>query len=46
MEKDPLMQGVLGVEYARMYMDVKRQEWLLHNRTVTPSEREYYLATY
>jgi hypothetical protein len=29
-----------------MYMGVKRQEWLLHNRTVTPSEREFYLATY
>ena len=40
------MQGALGAEYARMYMDVKRQEWLLHNLTVTPSEREYYLATY
>jgi glutamine synthetase len=46
MEKDPVVQSALGAEYARMYMDVKRQEWLLHNRTVTPSEREYYLATY
>jgi glutamine synthetase len=46
MEKDPVIQGALGAEYARMYMDIKRQEWLLHNRTVTPSEREYYLATY
>jgi glutamine synthetase len=46
MEKDPMIQGALGAEFARMYMGVKRQEWLLHNRTVTPSEREFYLATY
>jgi glutamine synthetase len=46
MKKDPIIQGALGTKYAEMYLKVKREEWLLHNRTVTAEEREHYLAMY
>jgi glutamine synthetase len=46
MKKDPIIQGALGAKYAEMYLKVKREEWLLHNRTVTAEEREHYLAMY
>lgn len=46
MKKDQVVRGSLGAEYAEMYIKVKRDEWLFHNRTVTAAERDYYLATY
>ncbi len=46
MEEDQVIQSALGARYAEMYMKVKRDEWLLHNRAVTAAERDYYLARY
>lgn len=46
MTKDDVVQGALGVEYSEMYLRVKREEWLLHNRAVSAAEREYYLPLY
>lgn len=46
LQKDPVIQSALGARYAEMYMKVKRDEWLLHNRAVTAAERDYYLARY
>jgi glutamine synthetase len=44
--KDAVVQGALGTGYAKHYLKVKTEEWMLHNRTVTPWERDYYLGTY
>jgi len=44
--KDAVVQEGLGAAYAKYYLKVKTEEWTLHNRTVTPWERDYYLATY
>jgi len=46
LSQDAVVQGTLGVGYAKYYLKVKSEEWMLHNRTVTPWERDYYLATY
>jgi glutamine synthetase len=46
LEKDPVLKDALGTEYADLFIKLKREEWLFHNRMVTPAEREYYLATY
>lgn len=46
MTKDDVVQGALGVEYSEMYLRVKREEWLFHNRAVSAAEREYYLPLY
>jgi glutamine synthetase len=46
MKTDEVIKSALGKEYAEMYLRIKREEWLLHNRKVSSSEREYYLATY
>jgi len=46
MQKDPVVKGALGTDYAKMYLKVKWDEWLFHSRSVSPSEREHYLATY
>jgi glutamine synthetase len=46
MKTDDVVKGALGKEYAEMYLRIKREEWLSHSRTVSSSEREYYLATY
>jgi glutamine synthetase len=46
MKTDEVIKSALGKEYAEMYLRIKREEWLLHNREVSSSEREYYLATY
>lgn len=46
MAQDSVVQGALGIGYAKEYLKIKRDEWLLHNRTVTSWERDYYLATY
>ena len=45
-EQDRVVQEALGIEYARQYLRVKREEWLFHNRMVTSWERDHYLATY
>lgn len=44
--KDAVVQEALGTAYAKYYLQVKTEEWMLHSRTVTPWERNYYLATY
>src|ERR1700682_6010570 len=44
--QDSVVQSALGLEYAKRYLKIKRDEWLLHNLTVTPWEREFYIATY
>jgi glutamine synthetase len=44
--KDAVVQEGLGTAYAKYYLKVKTEEWTLHNRTVTPWERDYYLGTY
>jgi len=46
LEKDAVLKDALGADYADMYIKVKREEWLFHNRMVTATEREHYLATY
>jgi glutamine synthetase len=44
--QDSIVQGALGTGYAKEYLKVKRDEWLLHNRHVSSWERDHYLATY
>ena len=44
--RDPTLQGALGADYAKEYLRVKYDEWWLHSRSVSASERDYYLATY
>ena len=46
MQHDALIQAALGKEYAEMYLGVKREEWLSHNRVVTDWERAHYLPVY
>jgi glutamine synthetase len=46
MKKDSVVQGALGGKYADMYLKVKRDEWLFHNRAVSDAERAHYLAVY
>jgi glutamine synthetase len=43
---DEVVQEALGVEYARYYLGVKRNEWLEYHRSVSPWEVERYLKTY
>ena len=45
-EHDSVVQGALGKEYAKEYLRVKREEWLMHSRNVSAWERDHYLATY
>jgi glutamine synthetase len=44
--QDAVVQAALGADYAKEYLKVKHEEWWLHSRSVSPSEREHYLATY
>jgi glutamine synthetase len=44
--KDSIVQSALGSEYAKQYLRIKRDEWLFHHGTVTPWERNHYLAVY
>jgi glutamine synthetase len=46
LKKDAVVQGALGAKYADMYLKVKRDEWLFHNRAVSDAERAHYLAMY
>lgn len=46
LKKDAVVQGALGAKYADMYLKVKRDEWLFHNRAVSDAERAHYLAVY
>jgi glutamine synthetase len=46
MTKDSVVKGALGKDYAELYLKVKREEWMAHNRTVSSTEREHYLAIY
>jgi glutamine synthetase len=44
--QDSVVQGALGNIYAKEYLKVKHDEWLLHSRSVSAWERDYYLAAY
>jgi len=44
--QDSVVQGALGANYAKEYLKVKHDEWWLHSRSVSPWERDLYLATY
>jgi glutamine synthetase len=43
---DEMVQEALGVEYARYYIGVKRNEWLEYHRSVSAWEIERYLKVY
>jgi len=43
---DSTVQGALGTDYAKEYLKVKHDEWLLHSRGVSAWERDQYLLTY
>jgi glutamine synthetase type III len=44
--QDSVVQGALGNDYAKEYVKVKHDEWLVHSRSVSAWERDYYLAAY
>lgn len=44
--QDSVVQGALGANYAKEYLKIKHDEWWLHSRSVSPWERDLYLATY
>ena len=44
--QDSVVQGAMGTNYAKQYLEVKHDEWWLHSRGVSSWERDYYLATY
>lgn len=46
MEQDSIVCGSLGEDYATQYIRVKREEWRQYNQTVSPWERNRYLASY
>jgi glutamine synthetase len=46
LEQDSVVQGSLGLDYAKEYIRVKRDEWRQYNQTVSEWERERYLPSY
>lgn len=46
LERDCVVQGAPGFEYAKEYVRVKREEWRQFNQTVTEWERNRYLVSY
>ena len=46
MKDDSVIQSALGEKYVQLYLKVKRDEWLSHNRMVTDWERAQYLSIY
>jgi glutamine synthetase len=46
LEEDSVVQGSLGLDYAKEYIRVKREEWRQYNQTVSEWERERYLPSY
>jgi glutamine synthetase len=46
LERDPVIRGALGEEYAEYYIRTKRDEWTAHHRMVTDWEREQYLVAF
>jgi glutamine synthetase len=46
LEQDSVVKGSLGLDYAKEYIRVKREEWRQYNQTVSEWERERYLPTY
>jgi glutamine synthetase len=44
--QDSVVQAALGTNYAQEYLKVKHDEWWLHSRSVSPWERDHYLASY
>ncbi|WKY47885.1 glutamine synthetase family protein [Eubacteriaceae bacterium ES3] len=46
MEKDPLIEAVLGSELKQKYIDLKKVEWNEYTKTVHPWEIDHYLSVY
>lgn len=46
LEQDAVVQDSLGLDYAKEYIRVKREEWRQYNQTVSEWERERYLPSY
>jgi glutamine synthetase len=46
LERDPVIRGALGEQYAEYYIRTKRDEWTAHHRMVTDWEREQYLVAF
>jgi glutamine synthetase len=46
MEKDPLIQDVLGSELTKKYIILKKAEWNEYTKTVHPWEIDHYLSVY
>ena len=46
LEKDSVIRGALGEEYAAYYIATKRDEWNTHQRMVSDWEREQYLVAF
>jgi len=46
LSEDEVVKEALGAEYARYYLDVKRNEWTDYHRSVSQWELERYLKTY
>jgi len=45
-EQDAVVQAALGTDYARYYVQVKREEWRQYNQSVSRWELEQYLPIY
>jgi glutamine synthetase len=46
LEKDPVIMNALGAEYARYYVQVKREEWRRYHRSVSQWEIDNYLSIF
>jgi glutamine synthetase len=45
-EKDPVVRSALGEEFAREFVNVKRQEWVRYHNTVSAWELDNYLTRF
>ncbi|MBI4563449.1 MAG: type III glutamate--ammonia ligase [Planctomycetes bacterium] len=46
LERDEVLCGALGAQYAAYYIKVKREEWRQYHRSVSPWELDTYLGIY
>jgi glutamine synthetase len=46
LEKDAVIKNALGAEYARYYIQVKREEWRRYHRSVSQWEIDNYLSLF
>lgn len=46
LERDEVICDALGDEFARLYIDAKRDEWNAYNRTVSQWELDNYITVY